>query len=116
MKNSTLKYDAATGKYVYWQYGQEMVDENNGQAEAFRNVIVLLAVVENDAKNYHIADLYGNGEGYFACGGKMIPIRWTHDGEKDPILFTKQDGTPLELGVGSTYLAIAPKESPIIAN
>lgn len=116
VKNSTMKYDAATGKYVYWQYGEEMIDENNGQPEAFQNVIVMLATVENDDHGYHVADLYGTGTGYFACGGKIIPILWSHEGEHDPIYFTLTDGTPLELGVGSTYLAIAPKESPITAS
>ena len=116
VKNSTVKYDAATGKYNYWQYGEEMVDENTNQPEAFRNVIVMLATVENDIDDYHVADLYGTGTGYFACGGKMIPILWSHEGEHDPIYFTKTDGTPLELGVGSTYLAIAPKESPVTAS
>ncbi len=115
-KNSTMKYDAATGKYVYWQYDEEMIDENNNQPEAFRNVIVLLATVENDVNDYHVADLYTTGDGYFACGGKMIPIKWSHAGETDPLLFTLTDGTPLELGVGSTYLAIAPTESPVIAS
>lgn len=116
VKNSTLKYDAATGKYVYWQYGEEMIDENNNQPEAFRNVIVLLATVENDVDAYHVADLYASGEGYFACGGKIVPIQWSHEGEYDPIKFTLTDGTPLELGAGSTYLAIAPKESPVTAS
>jgi len=115
-KNSTMKYDASTGKYVFWQYGEEMIDENNGQPEAFRNVIVLLATVENDEHDYHVADLYTTGEGYFACGGKMIPIRWSHEGKYDPIEFTLADGSPLKLGVGNTYLAIAPKESPVTAS
>lgn len=115
VKNSTMKYDAATQKYVYWQYGMEMIDENNNQPEGFRNVIVLLAETVNDGV-YHVADLYGTGTGYFACGGKMIPILWSHEGKYDPIYFTLTDGTPLELGVGSTYMAIAPKESPVIAS
>lgn len=115
VKNSTMKYDPTTGKYVYWQYGLEMIDENNNQPEAFQNVVVLLAETINDGV-YHVADLYDSGEGYFACGGKMIPILWSHEGKYDPIKFTLTDGTPLELGVGSTYLAIAPKESPITAS
>ncbi len=111
-KSSTMKFDAATGKYVWWQYGKEMVDENNGQPEAFENVIVILTKVENQGV-YHVAEMYGSGEGYFACNGKIIPIRWSHANEKDPFTFTLADGTPLELGIGNTYVAVAPLKSAV---
>ncbi len=111
-KTTTMKYDATLGKYVWWQYKKEMIDENNGQKEAFENVIVLLTEVENKGV-YHVANLYGSGKGYFACNGKIIPIRWSHANEKDPIRYTLEDGTPLELGVGNTYVAIAPLTSSV---
>lgn len=111
-KDTIMKYDAETGKYVFWQYGEEMIDENNGQPEAFRNVIVVLAPVENDGA-YHVADLIGSGDGYFACNGKMVAIRWVHENAEDLYTFTLEDGTPLTLGVGSTYVAIAPTGSPV---
>ncbi len=113
-KTTTMKYDADLGKYIYWQYGKEMVDENNDQPEAFENVIVILTKVENQGV-YHVAQMYGSGEGYFACNGQMIPILWSHEGETDPFVFTLTDGTPLELGVGSTYIAVAPTNSPVNA-
>lgn len=111
-KTSVMKYNAETDKYVFWQYQKEMVDENNGEPEAFQNVIVMLAPTQNDGP-YHVADLYGEGEGYFACGGKIVPIKWTHENENDPISFTLADGTPLTLGTGSTYVAVAPTKSPV---
>ena len=114
-KDTVMKYDAETGKYVFWQYGEEMIDENNGEPEAFRNVIVVLAPVENQS-TYHVADLIGSGEGYFACGGKLVPIRWTHESADSLYAFTLEDGTPLTLGVGSTYVGIVPTGSPVNVN
>lgn len=114
-KTTTMKYDAQSDKYIYHQFGEEMVDGNTGEPEAFRNVIVILAPTENEGV-YHVADLYGSGEGYFACGGKMVPIRWIHENETDPFTFTLADGTPLIQGVGSTYIAIAPTGSPVNAS
>ena len=111
-KDSVMKYDAETGKYVFWQYGEEMIDENNGAPEAFQNVIVALVPVANDGV-YHVADLIGRGEGYFACGGKLIPIRWSHESADSLYAFTLEDGTPLTLGVGSTYVGIVPTGSPV---
>ena len=111
-KTTVMKYDEETGKYVYWQYGEEMLDENNYEPEAFTNVIVVLADSWNDGV-YHVADLYGEGEGYYACGGKIVKIKWVHEEETDPFTFFLEDGTPLQQGVGSTYVAIAPVGSPV---
>lgn len=111
-KSSTMKYDEATGKYVFWQYKKKMTDENNGQDISFANVIVIFAKNTNEGV-YHIADLNGSGEGYFACGGKIVPIRWVHEKDTDPFTFYLLDGTPVQQGVGSTYIAIAPTGSDV---
>lgn len=111
-KSTTMKYDAETGEYIYWQYGDEMIDENNGEPEGFENVIVILAPTENSG-SYHVSDLYGSGDGYFACNGQIVPIKWIHENETDPFTFTLADGTPLYQGIGSTYIAIAPTGSPV---
>ena len=115
-KATTMKYDADLGKYVYWQYGIEMIDENNNQKEAFENVIVMLVPTYNYVENdnlYHIAELEGTGEGYYACNGQIIPIQWSRDSKTDPFTYTLADGTPLTMGIGSTFVAIAPTESPV---
>ena len=113
-KTTKMVYDEATGKYVYYQFGSDnmMVDENNNEPEAFTNVIVILAETENVGV-YHVADLYGEGEGYYACGGKIVKIKWVHEGETDPITFFLEEGTPLQQGCGSSYIAIAPTDSPV---
>ena len=111
-KTTTMKYDQESATYIYNQFGEEMVDGNSGEPEGFRNVIVILAPTENQGV-YHVADLYGSGEGYFACGGQIVPILWTHENETDPFTFTLTDGTPLVQGVGSTFVAIAPTGSPV---
>ena len=111
-KNTKMVYDEEIGKYVYHQYGDMMVDENNNEPEAFTNVIVILAETENVGV-YHVADLYGEGEGYYACGGKIVKIKWVHEEETDPITFFLEDGTPLQQGIGSSYIAIAPTDSPV---
>lgn len=111
-KTNYMKYDESLGKYIFWQFGDEQIDENTGERVNFENVIVMFATVE-DIGQYHVADLYDSGEGYFACGGKIIPIKWSHENERDPIRFTLEDGTPLKQGVGSTYIAIAPLASSV---
>ena len=53
------------------------------------------------------------GDGYYACGGKLVPIKWTCASDKSPMEFFHADGSPLELERGNTYIAIAPKGSVI---
>lgn len=111
-KKNVMTYNAETGKYAYNQYGKDMVDGITGEPEEFKNVIIMLAEVKN-IDVYHVANLQTSGEGYFACDGKIIPILWSHESETDPFTFTLTDGTPLEMGIGNSYICITPLESEI---
>lgn len=109
-KTTTMKYDATTGKYVYHQYGKDMVDGNTGAPNSYTNVFTLFAVNTNEGV-YHIANLLGEGDGYYACGGKIVPIKWYRAGDNDFFTFTLADGTPLEQGIGNSYVGIIPTGS-----
>ena len=111
-KQTIMEYDEEAGQYLFHQFGKPMYDEAEKQDVLFENVIVMLCNVYDEGV-YHIAELVGSGEGYFACNGKLIPIRWIHESMDQPILFTHPDGIPLELSVGSSYIAIAPLKSTI---
>ena len=105
-------YDPELGKYVYNQYDKAMVLGDTEDPETFNNVIVMLADITTDGI-YYTADFVKGGQGYYACGGKIIPITWGADDESSPFWFKTLDGEPLELGVGNTYMAIAPLDSPV---
>ena len=106
-KDSIMVYDEEMGQYVYNQYGMEMHDADTGEAESFENVIVMLGNDSLDSHGYHIFDFLAGGDGYYACGGKIIPIKWNCAGQDQPFTFTTTDGEPLQMGVGSTYIGIA---------
>jgi len=111
-KPSTMTYDETLGKYLYTQYGKGIESVTDANREPFENVFVILAEVRNKGE-YHVANLDGSGEGYYACGGKIIKIRWHHENPADPISFTLEDGTPLVQGVGNSYIAICPLKSTV---
>lgn len=111
-KDTTMVYDESLGKYVYNQYGKAMVVGDTEDPECFTNVIIMLAdITRGDV--YYTANFTGGGTGYYANGGKIIPITWGCDGEESPFWFKTMDGADLELGVGNTYMAIAPQDSPV---
>lgn len=103
-KNTVMKYNRSTGKYEYNQYGKVMTDQITGEVESFNNVLILeAAVYENyiyTAVNFHLG-----GTGWYACGGKLIPIVWECTGD-EPIRCLTEDGQPLNINVGNTYLSI----------
>lgn len=111
-KDTTMVYDESLGKYVYNQYGKVMVVGDTEDPECFTNVIIMLAdITRGDV--YYTANFTNGGTGYYANGGKIIPITWGCDGEESPFWFKTVDGANLELGVGNTYMAIAPQDSPV---
>ena len=61
-----------------------------------------------------MAESVGQGQGYFACEGKIIPIIWNRETNESPFTFTLTDGTPLEQGIGNSYIAMATLDSEVI--
>ena len=115
-KLTQMRYAWTLDEYTFWQYGKEMSDNVEKEAATFKNVIILFVPTENvagEGTTYHVADLIGSGDGYYACGGRMIPIKWVHNSETDPISFTLENGTPLTQEAGSTYIAITPVGSTV---
>ena len=111
-KNTSFVYNADLGKYVWNQYGTEMRDQITNEPEAFTNVIVMFANITNNGI-YHAADFVAGGTGYYANGGKLIPIVWACDDEDSAFRFMTNDAEELEMGAGNTYIAIVTPESPV---
>ena len=108
-KNTVMKYNPSTGKYEYYQYGKLMKDQITGEVEAFNNVLILDAdIYENYI--YTEATFQCGGEGYYACGGKIIPIIWECDYGVSPFRCMTLDGEPLNVNVGNTYMGIIGQE------
>ena len=106
-KDTVMKYDAETGKYVYWQYDKMMVDQFTEEPETFENVVVMFTQMTTMKHGYHVADFLMGGSGYYACNGKIIPLTWICEGDNQPFRFYTLEGDPLPFGVGNTYIAIS---------
>ena len=114
-KKSTFTYQEKTGDYTMKQLGMNYTDANTDQKVHFENILVLETKVKT-------IDNYGrlsqeleekSGNGYFACNGRIIPIKWSRDNATDPFCFTDYDGNPITLSVGKTYIAVVYKGAPI---
>ena len=113
-KYTKFTYDEASKTYRSFQYGQDNIDGNTGEIISYRNVLALKAPTKkNDTTTHMIITLEGSGTGYYACGGQVIPIKWSRDSVYDPFTYTLEDGTPVTFGVGKTYIAIIPTNATV---
>lgn len=113
-KSTTLTYDAEAGLYLSSQYGKDNIDANTGETLSFRNVMVLRAPTRRylDTERLYI-DVVGSGTGYYACNGQIIPIHWSRESAYDPFVYTMENGKPLTLSVGKTYVAVVPTKATV---
>lgn len=108
-KKTDFTYDPATALYSGAQYGSAYIDGNTGNTMTFTNLMVLKADTKTiDSYGRLDVNLTGSGSGYFVCGGKYVPITWARAGLQDHFTYALEDGTPLTLGAGKTYIAIVP--------
>lgn len=113
-KYTKFLYDAESQLYRSFQYGKDNIDANTGEIISYRNVLALHAPTKkNDTSSHVIITLQGEGTGYYACGGQVIPIKWSRDSVYDPFTYTLEDGTPFPFGIGKTYIAIIPTNATV---
>ncbi len=117
-KTTTMTYEEATGLYTMSQYGGTTVDAYNGEEMTFKNVIALYTEHwkkkdSNYSRSYY--DLFGEGDGYLAIDGVIVPIRWSRESLEKPFVYTLADGTPITLAAGKTYIGVSSLKSTPIA-
>ncbi|MBQ3135250.1 MAG: DUF3048 domain-containing protein [Oscillospiraceae bacterium] len=115
-KTGVFTYDAERNAYLVSQHGAPYVDGNTNEQVAVTNVLVIqthINVIPGDKEGRLNVDLVGSGSGWFACGGKAVPITWAKDSASAPLTYFTADGQPLTLGVGSSYINIIDTDNPV---
>lgn len=115
-KCTSFTYNPETKTYFAFQSGNthgsgsNYIDGNNKETIAFRNIVVLrMKTVDQNDKSHHLTVTnVGSGEGYFACNGQIVPIKWSRASVNEPFAFTLENGNPVTFGVGSTYIGVVP--------
>lgn len=111
-KTTSMTYNSDSDMYEAAQHGGAYIDGNEGGVMTFRNVLVVFAKMSSDGyRVFH--ETVGSGEGYFACGGVIVPILWSRADSDSSFNFTLTDGTPITLGVGNSYVGIVPTGSTV---
>ena len=113
------QYDPASGKYLRWiEDGNEgepltmipLVDRNNGAQLGFSNVIVLSTFYIEYNRTLHNIDLWNNSGSqraiYFRDGLKYEG-KWHISDHSQPVELLKDDGSPMLLKPGNTWIVLA---------
>jgi len=113
------QYDTDSGKYLRWiEDGNEgepltmipLVDRNNGEQLAFSNVIILTTFYIEYNRTLHNIDLWNNigpqNAVYFRDGMKYDG-KWTVKDHGQPMEFLQNDGSPMPLKPGNTWIVLA---------
>jgi len=113
------QFDPSSGKYLRWiEDGNEgepltmipLVDRNNGAQLGFSNVIVFFTFYIEYNRTLHNIDLWNNSGSqravYFRDGLKYEG-KWHIKDHSQPVELLREDGTPMPLKPGNTWIVLA---------
>lgn len=114
-KTGVFRYYPTGGLYMAEEYGEPYIDGNDGSQIGVTNLLVLqtTCTVVDDAGRVNV-DL-SSGKGWFACGGRMIPINWEKGAAENQFQYTTETGDPLTLGRGKSYVCVIPTSKTVTA-
>ncbi len=102
-----FEYDAESGLYKRFQYGEQHIDRETGQQLAYKNIIVQY-VYETSISNEDHQDLTlnGSGKGYYITDGKAIEVTWERADNDDRTVYYDASGNPIKLNPGKTFFEV----------
>lgn len=112
--SSTLKYNAETGTYDYYEYGSAHLDPVHDNAQlTFKNVILQDTTFSDLGEGYLIYNAIDSGRyGYYITNGKAIEITWSKTSENGiTVYYDKKTGKEIEINTGKTYISLIPSDS-----
>ncbi len=113
---SEWRYDEKSGMYVRYVSGRVLRDAANGEPIRARNLIYLSMrhrLLEG-APNWRITiTTIGSGEGLVVSEGRAERIRWTRRSWYGPTRLTHEDGTPVRLPEGATWIHVVPTDREV---
>lgn len=115
-KITKFAYDEEAGNYTAYQANRDWVDAETDEVLRFENLLILYAkksYAPNTTSGNVLHELVGENTGYYISGGKVVPIKWSRAEEDAPFSYELEDGTPLSVIPGKTYVGIVPPNSPI---
>jgi len=100
-------WDEASGTWLRNEFGEPHVSDEGTRLSA-ANVVVLHVRVYTNFSLPVSEMIVSDAPGYVATGGKYIPIRWSKADRTAPYVITTEDGRPVQLAPGTTWVELVP--------
>ena len=110
---SGFKYSDKTKTYKKYHNGNKHIDQVKNKQLNFTNIVILeVPEIKLYRENSKIVCFeMDGGSGYLFTGGKVKPINWSKDGDFGKLELTDENGSPLKLNTGKTYIGVTQKGS-----
>ena len=104
--DSTFTYDPDSKSYFKSEYGSPQIDETTEEQISVKNILVLFTKITSHGDTTIDVWLSEGGQGYYASEEKIIPITWTKADSNAPIVIADENGTPIPVLPGKSYINI----------
>lgn len=102
-----FEYDAATGKYKRFQFGDIQIDEMTGEQLTFDNILIQYTSYKPyDQNGYLNLDVIYGGEGKYITHGKAVDVRWEKDKPWGRTHYITRQNQEITMNTGTTFVAI----------
>lgn len=105
-------WDAAASAWLRQQEGAPDLDETGAQLHAV-NVVTLRVAIDGRYGDVPKTVLIGEGEAWVSVGGRTAHGRWSKGAQASPIVLTADDGEPLPLAPGNTWIELVPTSGSV---
>jgi hypothetical protein len=116
------RFNTQSKKYERYVAGEAFLDGANNQIITVPNVIIYFAehyetdIVEDSTGATSVGiNINGEGEAWIFRDGVLLKGRWRSDGSQSPE-FINQDGNPIPLHTGVSWIQVVPTEYKILVN
>ena len=110
---SYFTYDAASSEYIKTSRHATNKDIVTGEAYNFKNVFILKTSMTHYPNGVHRKISFDSGSGYYLVNGTYEEIDWKKGDAKDPLVFTKKDGTSLSVQAGNSWVCFAKTDATV---
>jgi hypothetical protein len=112
MYNVRFEYEEDTNSYLRFMGGRTHVDEQSGKQINPDVVVVMVAGYSRDGI-YSVYDAIGSNTAYIFQDGKLTKGTWEKPSRSENIRFVDEDGSPIGLNPGQTWITLATNENQI---
>lgn len=104
-------FNSETNLYERTRMGKPHIERNTNEQVKAANIIVQRIespLIPGDKEGRRDFKDIGSGNGFYITGGKAVPIKWAKSARDSQTTYTLENGEPLTLNKGQTWIEIVP--------